>query len=139
MNGRKQSYARLLLAYSCSKHVEKGLLTVLSFVRLPAPGGRGETCADLSKRDSDPKTVRSNLSISGVNLKGLRVPILTFTRGYSNGKIFSCLSVLFACPGCPDPCVTHTCGASRYHTSLREKDVRPSEHKGKPGAHTALL
>ena len=31
VNARKQSYARLLLAYSCSKHVEKGLLTVLSF------------------------------------------------------------------------------------------------------------
>ena len=31
VNARKKSYARLLLAYSCSKHVEKGLLTVLSF------------------------------------------------------------------------------------------------------------
>ena len=63
---------------------------------------RGEYCADLSKRDSDPKTVRSNLSIPGVNRKGLRVPILTFTRGYSNGKIFRFLSVLFA-SGAPGP------------------------------------
>ena len=35
---------------------------------------RGDYCADLSKRDSDPKTVRSNLSISGVNRKGLTSP-----------------------------------------------------------------
>ena len=85
------------------------------------------------------KLVRSILSISGVNRKGLRVPILTFTRGYSNGKIPLDICLYYLRPGAPDPCVTHTCGASRYHTSLREKDVRPSEHKGKPGAHTALL
>ena len=99
---------------------------------------RGEYCADLSKRDSDPKTVRSNLSISGVNRKGLRVPILTFTRGYSNGKILSYLSVLFASGSSGPLCHSHV-RRFALHTSLRDKDVRPSEHKGKPGAHTALL
>ena len=64
---------------------------------------RGEYFADLSENDSDPIKYVGSDRVPGVNRKGLRVPILTFTKGYSNWKIFRSLSVLFARPEPPDP------------------------------------
>ena len=48
------------------------------------------------------KLVRSNRCIGG-KPQGLRIPILTFTEGNSNGKISVSLSVLFASPRLPNP------------------------------------
>ena len=68
--------------------------------------------------DSDPKTARSNRCIEG-KPQGLRVPILTFTKGDSNGKIFGCLSVYIVCVSGARFAAMNGCEAFRSAISLQ--------------------